>query len=194
MQKTGPPIEQLTRRLGETPVDFLEEPRIGPSGRIHIPAVVHDLLRGLGIAPDTERLAHFQGSTPATDRNRLSIVLLLCWLLHDDWFRSAGLKAQAVWTLLGPEADELAGQVAARKFVTDPDRREELARLTLARCALRPEGESAAQAQDRLASLNSRERARVLAAARAAEERARAIREKLAKKAAEESADKWTRE
>ena len=38
------------------------------------------------------------------------------------------------------------------------------------------------------------ERLRVIKAAREAEERARAIREAMAKKAAEEAADKWTRE
>ena len=59
---------------------------------------------------------------------------------------------------------------------------------------LRPAGESVAQAQDRLTALSSIERNRLLAASRAAEERSRAIREALARKAAQESADKYTRE
>ena len=81
-----------------------------------------------------------------------------------------------------------------RGIVTDPDRREELARLALARLGFRPAGETVAQAQDRLTTLNSAERARVMKAAQVAEQRARQIREALARKAAEESADKWTRE
>ena len=48
--------------------------------------------------------------------------------------------------------------------------------------------------QDRLVTLSSSERQRVLRASRAAEERARAIREALARKAAQESADKYTRD
>jgi hypothetical protein len=88
----------------------------------------------------------------------------------------------------------LGAQVASRKFVTDPDRREELARFSLARLGYRPAGETVPQAQDRMTSLSSAERARVLQASRAAEERARSIREALARKAAEESADKFTRE
>jgi hypothetical protein len=84
--------------------------------------------------------------------------------------------------------------VAVEKFVTDPERREELARFSLARLGFRPQGETRAQAEDRLSSLSAAERARVLTAARAAEERARAVREALARKAAEESADKYTRE
>ncbi|HEY1052340.1 MAG TPA: hypothetical protein VGE39_21355, partial [Prosthecobacter sp.] len=88
----------------------------------------------------------------------------------------------------------LAAHTSSRSFVTDPDRREEIVRVALARLHLRPAGETAAQAQDRLTSLSASERQRVIAAARAAEERAQAIREALARKAAEESADKYTRE
>src|SRR5438046_2502445 len=69
-----------------------------------------------------------------------------------------------------------------------------VARVVLARLNYRPARETIAQATDRLSSLSSTERRRLLEASRAAERRARAIREALAKKAAEESADKWTRE
>ena len=84
--------------------------------------------------------------------------------------------------------------MAVEKFVTDVERREELARFALARLGFRPQTETRAQAEDRLSSLSAAERARVLSAARVAEERARAVREALARKAAEESADKYTRE
>ena len=89
---------------------------------------------------------------------------------------------------------ELAAATPALKFVNDADRREELARVVLACLNYRPAGETVAQATDRLSSLSMTERRRLLEASRAAERRARAIREALAKKAAEESADKWTRE
>src|SRR6185369_6909824 len=125
---------------------------------------------------------------------RLSVTLLLCWLLSDEWFRPLHLRSGAVLELLGNGATELGTQVPSQKFVTDPDRREELARLALARLGYRPAGETEAQAQDRLTSLSSVERSRVLNASRVAEERARKIREALARKAAEESADKFTRE
>ena len=44
----GPALERLTRRLAETPEDFLHEPRIGSSGSVHVAAVVQDLLSSLG--------------------------------------------------------------------------------------------------------------------------------------------------
>ncbi|HEU4556763.1 MAG TPA: hypothetical protein VFS20_02900 [Longimicrobium sp.] len=194
MEFEGPVLETLTRRLAETPEDFLAEPRIGAAGRVHTAAVVGDLLRALGsVAPGAE-LRRFAGADARTDRNRLSITLVLCWLLADEWFARASLPPLTVLEVLDVESRELAGQSPAAKFITDPDRREELARLALARLGYRPAGETQAQAQDRLTTLSSAERARVMRAARAAEQRAREIREALMRKAADEAADKWGRE
>jgi hypothetical protein len=194
MNKEGPALESLTRRIAETPAEFLLAPRIGSVGDIHVPAVVHDTLKGLGIRIPLGDLAVFAGRDPKTERVRLSITLLACWALADDGLRSASPSLAEVMVLLSDDATELAAYGAAARIVQDPDRREELARLTLARLGLRPAGETVAQAQDRLTTLSSAERTRLLAASRQAEERARAIRAALVRKAAEESADKWTRE
>jgi hypothetical protein len=191
MQREGPILESLTRRLAETPEDFLAEPRLGGNGTVHTAAVVADLLTLLGNDPRPESLTEF---LDRFERNRLALTLILCWLLSDDWFQQTQPSAESIFDLLAKDVGELATQVASRKCVTDPDRREELVRVVLARLGYRPAGETLAQAQDRLTTLNSAERARVMRASRAAEERARQIREALAKKAAEESADKWTRE
>jgi len=182
------------RRLAEAPEDFLAEPRVGGTGRIEVAAVVGDLVRMLGGDVLATDLREFTGGAGAGDRNRLAVVLLLCWLLADDWFQRVRPGAPDVLRVLREGAPELAAGVAAPKVQSDPDRREETARLVLALLGYRPAGETPAQAQDRLTSLSSAERARVLKAARSAEERARAIRQALARKAAEESADKWTRE
>jgi hypothetical protein len=194
MQAEGPVLETLTRRLAETPEDFLAEPSIGNSGRVHVAAVVGDLVRASGGPLEAESLATFEGTDPRRDRNRLAVTLLLAWLLADEWFRQTKPPVGALLELLAQGSAQLGAQVPSRKFVTDPDRREELARFSLARLGYRPAGETIPQAQDRLTSLSSAERARVLQASRAAEERARAIREALVRKAAEESADKFTRE
>jgi len=193
VEREGPPLEALLHRLAETPQDFLGEPRVGQAGRVVVSAVVGDLCRLLGGTPTTAELAAFV-SNEARDRNRLAVALLICWLLADDYFRANTPPPPALMELLTAGSAELGVQTQSRKFVEDPERREELARFALARVGLRPLGESVAQAQDRLTSLSAAERARVMQASRAAEERARAIREALARKAAEESADKWSRE
>lgn len=193
MHREGPPLEVLIHRLGETPPDFLAEPRIGVSGQVHVAAVVSDLLERLGHQPAATEL-EFSGKDVKRDRSRLSIVLLFCWILADESFRDGQTSVTDVLDLLGPAAGELSQQANAAKFLRDPDRREELVRTALSRLGFRPAGETVAQAQDRLSSISSIERARVIKAARAAEERAREIREALMRKAAQESADKYTRE
>ena len=194
MDREGPILEALTRRVAETPEEFLAEPRVGNIGQVHTAAVVGDLLRLLGHEVQARDLTPFSGGDRRGDRNRLGVTLVLAWLLADEWFVARRPDAAALLTLLGTTAGELAEQVPATKLVSDPDRREELARVALARLGLRPAGETIAQAQDRLTTLSSAERQRVMRAARAAEERARAIREALVRKAAQESADKYTRD
>ncbi|MEO6875916.1 MAG: hypothetical protein ABI222_13945 [Opitutaceae bacterium] len=194
MSREGPALETLLRRLAETPEDFLAEPRIGRGGSLNVSALVGDLLRSFGHTPDPSIASLFTGAHASQDRNRLMVVSLLCWLLTDTWFRDRSPEPAELMSLLRDEATELAKLTAAKKFVTDPERREELGRVALARLGLRPAGESDAQAQDRLTTISSAERARVVKASSAAMKRAREIRAALVRKAAEESADKYTRE
>ena len=50
-------LESLTRRLAETPEEFLAEPRIGQTGRAHVAAVVGDLLQLLNASAQADELA-----------------------------------------------------------------------------------------------------------------------------------------
>jgi hypothetical protein len=194
MQKEGPPLEQVLQRIAATPPDFLAEPRIGAKGDVHVLAVVRDLLAAKGHAIDLAKLSALAGRDAKQDRNRLSIALLMTWLLADDSLSIHVAHLDAVLQLLNDDACQLASYTNAHQLFEDAERREELARLTLAKLGMRPAGETLAQAQDRFTSISSLERARVVAASREAEARARAIREQLTKRAAEESANKWTRE
>jgi hypothetical protein len=194
MNREGPLLETLTRRLTECPPEFLASPRLGAVGKVVVPAVVADLLRDLGGAPLTAaQVAGFDAKDPWRQRNRLSLILVACWLLHDPWFRQPAL-AEPVLRLLTSELAGLAETTSADKCVSDPDRREELARLCLKALGLRPRGETIAQAEDRLDTLNSAERQSLLKATAAAEKRAAAIREAMARKAEEEANLKAMRE
>ena len=201
MQREGPPLEALTRRLSETPGEFLAEPRIGKLGSINVAAVVADLMLDIGAQPLSDaQIGAFTSADPRKDRNRLSLTLITAWLLGDDALKdtlgdaSPAERQASLLAVLTDNMRELAELTQAPRFVADPDRREELVRFALKGLALRPAGESVAQAQDRLATLNTAERQRVIQAARAAEERARAVREAMARKAAEEAAAKYNRE
>nr|WP_315381826.1 hypothetical protein [uncultured Sphingomonas sp.] len=186
----GPPLEHVLRRLAETPEDFLAEPRIGADGALVTAALVADLFHLLGHGPEAGDIL----PVALRDRNQLQLTAVVVWLLADDWVVAAAPDRPTLTALLGDRVGELAGSGRADQFVADVERREELARTLIAALGLVPAGESAAQAADRLSAVSIVERRRLLRAAQAAEERARAVREALIRKAAEESADKYTRE
>jgi hypothetical protein len=195
MHTEGPSLELLTRRLAECPPEFLALPRVGETGAVHVDAVVSDLLRDLGgesLSPDAAR--QFRSRNRKADRARLSLALLACWLLHDEWFVGRPRFAEAALRLLSQGLTELAATAAAANFISDPDRREELVRLCLRELGLRPAGETIGQAQDRLATLNTAERQRVIQASLQAERRAEQIRQAMRAKAEAEANAKAMRE
>jgi hypothetical protein len=193
MNHEGPSLELLLRRLAETPSEFLAAPHT-PTSRVgvHIPAVVADLLAAYGHAPAS--LGDFETTDTIADKRRAGLTLVLCWLLAEPELIATAPALEPLHALLTEGATDLAAQFTAEKYLAEPERREELTRFALARIDLRPSGETLAQSQDRLSALSSAERARVIKASRKAEQRAREIREALARKAAQESADKYTRE
>src|SRR5262249_19682672 len=169
----------------------------GKNGVVDVAAVVSDLLRDLGgdlLTPEPAAVFQPPAGSARKHRNRLRAVLVAAWLLHDPWFRSRQQFAGQAAAFLNDGVAEVAGLMQAPHLVADPDRREELARLCLKGLGLRPAGESVAQAEDRLTTLSSVERQRVIREAQAAEKRARDIREAMARKAAEEAAAKYMRE
>ena len=174
-------LSRLTRRLAETPADFL-------SDETSVPAVVSDVLIAAG-GPGLDA----RGALPfeSSERNWLRLVLISCWLLADDELMAVADAKQILYHLtevLLPLAD----LVEASKFVTDPDRREELTRLALRSLSVLPDGEAAAQAADRLTTVDSVRRQEVLQAAKVAEERAAAVRQAMEEQRAKEAAARYS--
>lgn len=190
MKTEGPLLEQLTHRLAECPAEFLAEPKLGGKGVVHVDALVSDLLLDLGGSNLDDREAGRFVSASKSERNRLRLVLIAAWLLHREWFCEARCYAEPAKEWLAGSFDGLPDLVVADLFVRDPDRREELARLCLAAIGVRPSGETEAQATDRLKTLDSVERNRVVQDSREQVQRARELREAMKKKAAEEAAAK----
>lgn len=189
-RRPGPAIEHLTRRLAETPPDFLA--RAGKLPQAQVDAVLFDLLRRLGDEnPDPKPLGAF---VARAEPRLLRLVLLGAWLLAEPWFCQQRCFAAAArdWLLLGLKP--LAEIVEVEAMLADDERREEFARLCLAALELLPAGESPEKADDRLTTVSSIERQRVVKASKVAEERARKVREEIARKAAAEAAAKSSRE
>lgn len=195
MPAAPPDLAALLHRLADCPADFLLPPKRGSSGIIHVAAVVNDVLAHMG----GERLSaiaarSFSDPPRQSPDGWLNTVLVACWLLGDPWFAGQGDLAGKATILLSSDLQPLARLVTPDQLVADPDRREELVRICLARLDLRPQGESDAAARDRLSAISSVERERVAREAAAAERRAREVRQAMAAKRAREAAAVYNRE
>ncbi|MEZ4460808.1 MAG: hypothetical protein R3E66_13970 [bacterium] len=179
------------RHLSECPEDFLGEPVGCPNGIVHTAAVVFDVLTMLGGTPTALDVERFEGDAEA--RNELRTTLVVCWLLSHPWFRERGVSQHAL-KLLQELPRELAALVTADTLIRDPDRREELSRLVIRGCDAIPVGETEAHAADRLKSISSLERKRLLEVTREQVERAKKLREALEAERAREAASRYTGE
>lgn len=189
--KTGPSIDDLTHHLAECPEDFLAAPMGSSDVGIHVDAVVFDTLLLLGGSPSLKALRSFRAGD---DRNAvLRITLVTSWLLSHPWFLKQGLADLAVNVLVSLPP-EIAPLVKPERLVTDPDRREELARLVLRGLGVVPKGETQSHAADRLKSISCVERKRLLDETRAQVEHAQRLRKAMAERQAREAAARYTGE
>ena len=190
----APSVAALLHRLTGCPGDFLAPPLVGARGVVSVAAVAGDTLRDRGAELPAEwvkSLAPAQADDAA--ENWLRACLVTCWLTADASLVPLISPDQLLDFFTG-DLNRMAGLVRADRFVSDADRREELARSLLRTADVVPAGETSAQAADRLATLDSVTRTRVEGEARAAEERAREVRAALEKQRAEEAAARASRE
>lgn len=191
MHHEGPTLESLLRRLADCPSEFLLVPE-RPPANIQPIAVVCDVLRLLTPAEPPE--THWAG-LPAfqkTDAAQQAVAVLAAYLIADEWFLVRPELVPKIRKLfLADGLARLAKLVKPERLIRDADRREEFVRLCLKLLELRPKGETEYDAADRLNSLDSFERERVIRATAAAECRAREVREAMARKQAQEAASRY---
>jgi hypothetical protein len=183
----GPGMNELHHRLTEFPQEWLDQ-----TAPDCFPAIIHDVLLSRCNELKASDLAPFERPVNQCDWYRLS--LQIGYFIADDSFSRHLFSLASLTDLLENTAMELASAGSPEIYINDVDRREEFIRVVLNSIGLRPKGESQNQSEDRLQAVSSRERVKVLKATRAAEERARKIREALAKQKAQEAADKMMRE
>lgn len=192
MHNIGPQLEILLRRLSECPAEFLEVCH-GPNAAQSIAAILCDHFRDIQIDHTNFILRLRTSGEPSTGDQRVwELLAIAAWLLHDEWFSSRPHYSAAAWEWLqSDQLPEMARVLQPEWCITDPDRREELARQCLSALGLRPAGETIEQAHDRRMTLDSVERQRVVYATAMAERRAREVRQAMARKAARESASRY---
>ncbi len=180
-------VARLTARLAEAPAVFLAPVDPVAPAAVRVGAVVADLFRArANRALGAAEMKSFVYQ-PAS-RSHLELVLVAAWLLHDECFRD--LDAKALLALLAERLRPLSALVVARAFVEDPERREELTRVSLKALGIAPAGESAAVADDRLATLDSVRRDELLRDARARDQEREKRRRELAQLRAQEEEER----
>ncbi len=190
MSSDGPQLEALLHRLTDCPAEFLQPPQGDSAERIDVVAIVCDQLRLMELTPEQEPqfLGALRNASPALQ----TLHAMMAWLLSDAWFIARPQLAPQMLKLYCCSVfPALVTLVKPEQFVHDADRREELVRVCLRELGLRPQGETKHAAADRLTTLDSVERDRVLRATAAAERRAREVRQAMAKKKAQEAASRY---
>lgn len=197
MKREGPSLEALMDRLAEVPADFLKKygKTPGDADCIFLPAIINDLLLDTGDDPltadESEKTEKFR-----TGKNLQQLIGILCYIYHDSFFINNKVEPGLIRGIIFSKRLASLGETAdnADQFITDPDRREELCRIAIDAAGFYPDGEDEKKSRDRLASLDSIERKKILDKTREAQKRAREIREAMLRQEAEEAASKMTRE
>lgn len=193
MQTEGPPLELLLHRLTNCPSEFWESNADPPisletTNAITV-AIVCDHFRDMQPELHGEIIA---SELQIQNANHGILVRLATWIYHEPWLRTKKELAPHMQAVLcGPRLKQLAQMVRPAMFVSDADRREELIRICLDEIGFRPQSETIEQSADRLTTLDTIERDRILKETLAAEKRAREIREAMAQAKAMESASRY---
>ena len=185
--RPGPAIEVLHHRLQETPESLL-----GAALGNYFYAFIHDAVYKRCPEFGHQRLYPFRRTMAQVQWYPMAA--MIAYFISEPAFDDFDLDISDLLNVLEQTAQQLAAAGNCELYRQDVDRREEFIRVILQGLRLRPSGETESQAEHRLQTVSSAERLKVLQASRAAEERARAIREELARKRAQEAADKMTRE
>lgn len=195
-----PPLAALLRHLADAPPDWQAPVEVGRSAGVRISALLSDTLIELGDPPLDDAEAKRFSPSNAAALPWLQLLLASLWLLHESGLQSA-LQTRWSGAMRSRLLDFLAGNLgprsaylSAERALTSAEGREELARQLLAALGLRPGDEDEGSFAYRLQARDSVGQAELVERARAAEERARKLREAMARKAAEEAAMKYNRE
>lgn len=195
MTHEGPPLAELLRHLRDAPPSIQRAPKSGSVMGVDTYALVCDALAGPEISPldyadVAKRLAAQRDTLGA---NALGLVQAAVWILaHPSLTPADAAARESRARLLLDGFGEMVRCVKAAEVFRDDERAEELVRRVLLELGLRPAGELEQVAADRLAAIDSVERAKVLADTRRTRERK--VLEEIKRKEAEAAAAKASRE
>ena len=128
------------------------------------------------------------------DDNHWRTIHISIWLLSHPDFLNNALLEDKLYDFWFEELSEVSLYVKFNEWIIDEERAEEMVRLLLYCYEIIPKGESQDEAADKLSSLSSADRHKVLQQSYQAHERIMKIKKEMAEKKAREAANTYGRE
>lgn len=126
--------------------------------------------------------------------NHWRAIHISIWLLSHPNFINSPLIEDKLCNFWLEELSEASLYVKYKEWINDDERAEEMVRLLLHCCEIIPNGENFDEAADKLSSLSSAERNKVLKESYKAHERIMQIKKEMAEQKAREAANTYGRE
>ena len=128
------------------------------------------------------------------DDNHWRTIHISIWLLSHRNFINSAFIEEKLFNFWFEELSEASQYVKFKEWISDDERAEEMVRLLLHCCKIIPDGENYDEAADKLCSLSSADRQKVLKQSYEANERIMNIKREMAEKKAREAANTYGRE
>jgi len=182
-------IRYYIKRIAEFPT-FQTQP-----GKIDIAALWNDtLIRFTNEINNSKHLEHLK-SANHSDKNLQGLHTLIIHILSDQEWEKENFVPKKLIDFLNTKLPELASSVSPyTEWIHDNERAEELVRLLFAALDLLPLKEDKKYFEDRLRSIDTIERIKILEESKKAQERAKEILERMKRAEEEEAASKYNRE
>lgn len=193
MQKYN--LFELLTHLMACPDLFLKPSSFLKSGGLNSIALLSDTYRFImGDLFQKKYLLNDDKLLKNLDENHWGAIHISIWLLSHKNFAYQPEVAEHLNQFWFDELKLASNFVPFKNWIDDEERAEEMVRLLLNCCEIIPESESAEEAADKLESISSADRQKVLAESNAANERIMKIKREMAEKKAREAANTYSRE
>ncbi|PKH51775.1 hypothetical protein CXF68_14255 [Tenacibaculum sp. Bg11-29] len=134
------------------------------------------------------------GDLKGIDDNHWKAIHISIWLLNHHCFANTPSIVDKLYVFWFEELSNTSAYVNFKKWVNDEERAEEMVRLLLKCCEVLPSNENLEEAADKLSSLSSVDRHKVIEDSYNAHERVMKIKKEMAEKKAREAANAYGRE
>ncbi|KAF2506937.1 hypothetical protein EYY60_20705 [Flavobacterium zhairuonense] len=188
-------VFELVAHLRKCPDSYLRSSDFFEEGGLNSLALIADTYRIVSnnfLKKDFKNPSNFD--LKLVDDNHWRAIHISTWLLcHPDFVNNPQIenKLHQFWF---EELLKTTVYVKHNEWISDDERAEEMVRLLLYCCEIIPYGENHNEAADKLSSINSEERYRVLKESYEAHERIMRIQREMAEQKAREAANVYGRE